>query len=134
LAFFGGHGNCLGALTAALVVSPDAQPDPNKRYASAVMGGVWHIVFGLLGATMIGLFAIFPKVVVATVAGLALSGTIANSIGERAGKARGARCRHPRISVYGGGLFRCSPSGAPFWGLLVGSLVHALLTSNRSTK
>jgi benzoate membrane transport protein len=133
LAFFGGHGNCLGALTAALVVSPDAQPDPNKRYASAVMGGVWHIVFGLLGATMIGLFAIFPKVVVATVAGLALSGTIANSLGNALEKPEG---RDAAILAFlcTAGDFSLFTIGAPFWGLLVGSLVHALLTSNRSTK
>ncbi len=133
LAFFGGHGNCLGALTAALVVSPDAQPDPNKRYASAVMGGVWHIVFGLLGATMIGLFAIFPKVVVATVAGLALSGTIANSMGNALEKPEG---RDAAILAFlcTAGDFSLFTIGAPFWGLLVGSLVHALLTSYRNTK
>ena len=131
LAFFGGHGNCLGALTAALVVSPDAQPDPDKRYASAVMGGVWHIVFGFLGATVIGLFAIFPKVVVATVAGLALSGTIANSLGNALEKPEG---RDAAILAFlcTAGDFSLFTIGAPFWGLLVGSLVHLLLTMRRN--
>lgn len=82
---------------------------------------------------MISLFAIFPKVVVATVAGLALSGTIANSLGNALEKPEG---RDAAILAFlcTAGDFSLFTIGAPFWGLLVGSLVHALLTSNRSTK
>ncbi|MBK8025052.1 MAG: benzoate/H(+) symporter BenE family transporter [Chloroflexi bacterium] len=74
LAFFGGHSSVLGALTAAIVVGPDAQPDPDKRYGTAVISGLWHIGIGMFGAAVVDFFKIFPPVFVSTIAGLSLRG------------------------------------------------------------
>jgi benzoate membrane transport protein len=130
LAFFGGHGNVLGALTAALVVGPDAQPDHNKRYASAVSSGVWHVVTGLFGATVIALFGWFPKVFVSTIAGLSLSGIIASALG---GAMEKPHARDAAIITFlcTAGDFTLLGIGAPFWGLVAGTLVYALTTAFR---
>ncbi len=129
LSFFGGHGTCLGALTAAIVVGPDAQPDPHKRYASAVASGVWHVGLGLLGAAVVSLFAAFPAVFVSTIAGLALSGIIANSLAGAMEKPAG---RDAAIVAFlcTAGDFSLFGIGAPFWGLIAGFLVHLLMTAN----
>jgi benzoate membrane transport protein len=129
LAFFGGHGNVLGALTAAIVVSPDAEPDINKRYATAVASGTWHVLLGFYGATVFGLFAGFPAVFVSTIAGLSLSGIIANSL---QGALEKPYARDAAIIAFlcTAGDFTLFTIGAPFWGLVAGSLVHILMTMN----
>lgn len=130
LAFFGGHGTCLGALTAAIVVSPDAQPDPTKRYASAVASGVWHVGLGLMGAAVISLFAAFPAVFISTIAGLSLSGIIANAL---AGAMADPNGRDAAIVAFlcTAGDFSLLGIGAPFWGLVAGFAVHLLMTAYR---
>lgn len=45
----GNHGLCLSAITAAICVSPDAHPDPNKRYSAGVAYGAWYIILVSLG-------------------------------------------------------------------------------------
>jgi benzoate membrane transport protein len=131
MAFFGGHGNCLGALTAAIVVGPDAQPDPDKRYGSAVAAGAWHLVFGLFGTAVVDLFRVFPPVFVSTIAGLSLSGVIASSLGGAMEK--------PKYRDAAVVAFLCTAAdftlfgiGAPFWGLVAGVVVHALMTARRA--
>jgi benzoate membrane transport protein len=130
LAFFGGHGTNLGALTAAIVVSPDAQPDPDKRYASAVASGAWHVLFGVFGAAVVSLFAAFPAVFVSTIAGLSLSGIIANSL---AGAMEKPQARDAAVIAFlcTAGNFTLLGIGAPFWGLIAGYATHLLMTTGQ---
>lgn len=130
LAFFGAHGTTLGALTAAIVVGPDAQPDISKRYASAVASGSWHIVLGLFGAAVVDLFSGFPGVFVSTIAGLSLSGIIASSLG---GALEKPEFRDAAIIAFlcTAGDFSLFTIGAPFWGLVAGVGVHALMTARQ---
>jgi len=126
LAFFGGHGNVLGALTAAIVVGPDAQPDHDKRYGSAVASGVWHVLLGLFGTAVVDFFNIFPGVFVSTIAGLSLSGIIASSLGGAM-----ERIEHREAAIVAflctAGDFTFLGIGAPFWGLVAGVAVHILM-------
>jgi benzoate membrane transport protein len=130
LALFGGHGNVLGALTAAIVVGPESQPDPDKRYASAVASGVWHVVLGLFGMAVFGVFRVFPGVFVSTIAGLSLSGIIANALG---GAMDNPAYRDAAIVAFlcTAGDFALFGIGAPFWGLVAGVAVHTLMTVSR---
>jgi benzoate membrane transport protein len=131
LAFFGGHGNVLGALTAAIVVGPDAQPDRDKRYASAVASGAWHVVLGVFGATIIALFGWFPAVFVSTIAGLSLSGIIASALG---GALEKPHVRDAAIITFlcTAGDFALFGIGAPFWGLVAGTLIYYVTTAFKS--
>jgi benzoate membrane transport protein len=132
-AFFGGHGNVLGALTAAIVVGPDAQPDPDKRYASAVGSGVWHVILGLFGTTLVDLFAGFPAVFVSTIAGLSLSGIIAGSL---SGAMSEPDSRDAAVIAFlcTAGDFSLLGIGAPFWGLVAGVAVHGLMRQARAPR
>lgn len=77
---FGGFAFNLSAITAAICMGKEADPNPVTRYWAAVWGGIFYLITGLLGATVVGLFAAFPKELVLAIAGLALLGTIGNSL------------------------------------------------------
>jgi len=125
--FFGGSGLALAAITAAICVSPEAQPDPDRRYAAGVAYGFWYILFGSFGATAVALFTSLPVELVNAVAGLALTGVIitalTNAMAEPAAR-EGALFAFlftaADITLFG--------IGAPFWGLLIGVATNYLLT------
>jgi benzoate membrane transport protein len=123
---FGGNGVTLGALTAALVTNPEAHPDPTKRYAAAWAAGAWYTLFGMFGATILSLFAGFPPALVATIAGLALTGTILSSLSSALAYPEG---RDAALVAFlcAAANFTLLGIGAPFWALVVGIAVHALL-------
>lgn len=120
---FGGFSFNLAAITAAICMSRDADPDPDKRYMSAVWAGGFYLLTGVFGATVVSLFAAFPVELVAAIAGIALLGTIANSLagalaveGERDAAIVTFLCTASGLSLLG--------IGSAFWGLVVGMLVH----------
>lgn len=126
IAPFGGHGLNLGALLAAIVTNPDAHPEPNKRYSAGVAVGCWYALFGLFGATVVSLFASLPAALVATVAGLAIIGTITSSL---TAAVKEAETRDGAITAFlcTAANFSLLGIGAPFWGLVAGVAVNALL-------
>lgn len=131
-ALFGGHGLSLGALTSAMMTNPEAHPDPTKRYTATLTAGLFYVLFGLFGATIVGLFAGFPQSLVAAVAGLALMGIIANSLHGAMNEAAG---REAAVAA-----FLCTAAnftflgiGAPFWGLVVGVLANAALRAGKTS-
>lgn len=122
LAPFGGFAFNLAAITAAICAGPEADQDNRSRYLAVVMAGVFYCMTGLMGATVIGLFAIAPKALIAALAGLALLGTINNSL--RAAFADETQAEAALvtflITVSGISFFAIS---APVWALLGGGLV-----------
>ena len=80
LAPFGGYALNLSAITAAIVMSPEAHEDPARRWLAAVAAGLFYGVVGLLGAAVVGVFAAFPKALVLAVAALALLSSIGNGL------------------------------------------------------
>jgi benzoate membrane transport protein len=120
------HGLTLAAITAALGNSPEAHPDPSKRYGAGIVAGIGKIVLGLFGTTIVALFFALPKALVAGMAGLALSGTIAGCL-------EGA-FKDPKTRDSSGFALLITASGAEFlglgsafWGLVLGAVVAALL-------
>lgn len=122
---FGGYAFNMAAITAALCMGEDVDKDPAKRYLATVWVGVFYFLAGLFGATVAGFFAAFPHALVAAIAGLALLGTIANSLNAALSEAKG---REAAILTFiitaSGGTFLSV--GTPFWGLLVGLAVYTL--------
>lgn len=122
---FGGYAFNMAAITAALCMGEDVDKDPAKRYLATVWVGVFYFLAGLFGATVAGFFAAFPHALVAAIAGLALLGTIANSLNAALSDAKG---REAAILTFiitaSGGTFLSV--GTPFWGLLVGLAVYTL--------
>ncbi|MFB2683096.1 benzoate/H(+) symporter BenE family transporter [Shewanella mangrovisoli] len=120
---FGGFAFNLSAITAAICMGKEVDPNPATRYWAAVWGGVFYLITGLLGATVVGLFAAFPKELVLAIAGLALLGTIGNSLtaalednDEREVAVITFLVTASGVSILG--------IGSAFWGLLLGFLMH----------
>ena len=128
LAPFGAYALNLAAITAAICMGRDVHEDPARRYPAAVCAGAFYVVVGLFGATVAALFAAFPKELVAALAGIALLGTMGNSL---AMALREEAEREPALLTFlvtASGL-SAAGIGSAFWGLLAG--VVALLVLRR---
>jgi benzoate membrane transport protein len=129
LAPLGSHGVNLAAITAAICSGPEANTDPTKRYISGVALGVFYIVAGVFGATLAGLFAALPKEMIATLAGLALLGAIANGLTAAMAEERSRESALLTFIVTASGVSFLQ-LGSAFWGLIVGVASHAVLTAS----
>jgi benzoate membrane transport protein len=125
LAPFGGYALNLAAITAAIVMSPEAHEDPKRRWLAALAAGVFYVLIGLAGAAVVAVFAAFPKALVLAVAALALLGTIANGLAAalQVEGERDAAVLTFLVTLSGLSLFGI---GSPFWAVLVGSLALLL--------
>ncbi len=120
LAPFGAFALNLAAITAAICMGREAHEDASRRYVAAIAAGVFYVVVGLFGATVAALFAAFPKELVLAIAGIALLGTIGNSL---AAALRDEAEREPALVTFlvtASGL-SLAGIGSAFWGLLAGA-------------
>lgn len=121
LAPFGAFALNLAAITAAICMGREAHEDPARRYVAAIAAGVFYIIVGLFGATVAALFAAFPKELILAIAGIALLGTIGNSL---AAALREESEREPALVTFlvtASGLSMAG-IGSAFWGLVAGVL------------
>ncbi|MDF2178398.1 benzoate/H(+) symporter BenE family transporter [Aliiglaciecola sp. CAU 1673] len=121
LAPLGGFAFNLAAITAAICTGAESHPDKDKRYVAGLSAGFFYVLAGLCGATVVALFAALPTAMVATLAGLALLGTIANSLAlaTQEVKDREAAMVTFLLTASGVSFFGI---GAAFWGLVGGML------------
>jgi benzoate membrane transport protein len=116
----------LAAITAALCASPDAHPDPARRYVAAMFGGVGHMLLIVIAAIAAQLIARSPPFLIEAVAGLALIGAFGSAM---LNAVQDEDARLPGLVTFlatasGLSLFGI---GSAFWGLVFGLLVHQLL-------
>ncbi len=126
LAPFGGYALNLAAITAAICLSDEADPNPEKRYKAAVYAGLFYLIAGVLGATIIALFSALPNELILAIAGLALLSTLGNSLNVALGD---DHHRDPALITF---LVSASGTtffgiGAAFWGLVAGVLSLTIL-------
>jgi benzoate membrane transport protein len=131
LAPFGCHGLNLAAITAAICTGREAHEDPGKRYVAGVVGGLCYLVLGIFGATLVSLFAAFPKELIAALAGLALFAAIAGALTNAMAvpNDREAALVTFLTTASGMSLFGLS---AAFWGLIFGMAAHLLSSTRRA--
>jgi benzoate membrane transport protein len=130
LAPFGAFALNLAAITAAICMGREAHQDPERRYMAAVFAGLFYVLVGLFGATVAAVFAAFPKELVMAIAGLALFGTIGNSL---AAAMREESDREPALIAFlvtASGI-SLGGIGSAFWGLVAGAVT--LLVWRRKT-
>lgn len=125
LAPFGAYSLCMAAITAAICSGREAHPDPSKRYVASVFAGIFYLFTGVFGATVAALFAAFPKELVMAIAGLALFGTIGNSLAAAMREDRDREAALITFLVTASG-FSFGSIGAAFWGLLAGGIALLL--------
>jgi benzoate membrane transport protein len=111
---FGGHAINLAAIT-----------DPKRRYWSAIIGGVFYVVLGLLAGAVTAAVALAPKVLIESVAGLALIGAFTNCITAAFKEPDLREAAAVTFMVTASSLSFGGISGA-FWGLLAGGAVMGL--------
>lgn len=119
LAPFGAFALNLAAITAAICMGREAHEDPARRYVAAIAAGGFYLVTGLFGATVAALFAAFPKELIAAIAGIALLGTIGNSL---AAALREESHREPAVVTFlvtASGI-SLAGIGSAFWGVVFG--------------
>ena len=125
LAPFGCFSINLAAISAAICMGKEAHEDPGQRYQAAVFAGVFYLMAGLFGATIAALFAAFPHELVLAIAGIALFGTIGNSLTSAM---RDESMREPALITFlvtASGITLCG-IGAAFWGLVAGAITLLL--------
>jgi benzoate membrane transport protein len=121
LAPFGAFALNLAAITAAICMGREAHLDPQRRYVASVFAGIFYVIVGVFGATVAALLAAFPKELVMAIAGIALFGTIGNSL---AAAMRDESDREPALIAFlvtASGV-SLAGIGSAFWGLLAGAL------------
>jgi benzoate membrane transport protein len=125
LAPFGAYSLCMAAITAAICSGREAHPDPSKRYVASVFAGIFYLFTGVFGATVAALFAAFPKELVMAIAGLALLGTIGNSLAAALREDRDREAALITFLVTASG-FSIAGIGSAFWGLIAGGVALLL--------
>jgi benzoate membrane transport protein len=125
LAPFGGFSYNLAAITAAICMGKEADPDPEKRYLASVWAGLFYLLTGLFGATVAALFTAFPGELVMAIAGLALLGTIGNSLAISLAETHGREAALLTFVITASGITFLE-IGSAFWGLIIGLLAYHL--------
>jgi len=127
LAPFGGFTVCIAAITAAICMGEDIHPDPKKRYMAAVAAGVFYLIAGVFGGSIGMMFTALREVLIHTIAGLALLGTIAGSLYRALENEsqRDAAIITFLITASGVTLLGI---GSAFWGLAGGVITHLILS------
>lgn len=123
LAPFGGYAFNLAAITAAICMGKEVDPDTKRRWPAAVLAGCFYLLTGCFGATVAALFSAFPATLVTCVAGLALLGTIGNSLHSalQEDETREAALLTFIITASGISLLGIAPA---CWGLLIGLAIY----------
>ncbi|MCF5841346.1 benzoate/H(+) symporter BenE family transporter [Aeromonas veronii] len=123
LAPFGGYAFNLAAITAAICMGKEVDPDTKRRWPAAVWAGCFYLVTGCFGATVAALFSAFPAALVTCIAGLALLGTIGSSLHSalQEDEAREAALLTFIITASGISLLGIAPA---CWGLLIGRAIY----------
>jgi benzoate membrane transport protein len=124
-AFVGAHTSNLAAISAALCTGPEAHPDPRKRWMAGAFYAVWWGLIALFGASLVGLFGALPPALLMTVAGTALLGSTASSLGVALGPEKDRLAAVGTLAVTASGVTLMGV-GSAFWGLIFGLLVLGL--------
>lgn len=116
---FGAFSLNLAAITAAICASSESHPNPEKRYIAGVFAGLFNILFGVFGVTVVSLFAAFPTAMISALAGLALLSTISASLHGtfQAPEYRDAALITFLVTASGVSFFDVASA---FWGILIG--------------
>jgi benzoate membrane transport protein len=124
-AFLGAHTSNLAAISAALCTGPDAHPDPAKRWMTGPFYALWWGLIALFGSSLVGLFGALPPALLATVAGLALLGSMASAMGSALGADQDRLAAAGTLAVTASGV-SLAGVGSAFWGLVFGLLILGL--------
>lgn len=129
---FGVYSICIAAITAAICQSPEAHPDPQQRWLAAAAAGGFYLLAGLFGGSITALMAALPTAWIQMLAGLALLGTIGGSLFQALNQENERDAAVVTFLVTASGI-TLAGIGSAFWGLVLGGVSFALLSTLRRT-
>jgi benzoate membrane transport protein len=129
-AMAGGHAINLAAITASMAASPEADPDPGRRWVASYTSGWAYLVLALVSTALTTFISVAPPDVASAVAGLALLGTLSASLAGALSVTEGREAAAITFVVAASGLTFFG-IGAAFWALAAGLLVRAVLPRAR---
>ena len=130
LAPWGAFSINLAAITAAICTGSEAHPDKDKRYIAGIAAGVFYLLAGIAGATVVALFAALPVEMIAALAGLALLGTIAANLAVASAEGEHREAAVITLLVTASGVSFFGVASA-FWGIVAGALTILIINSFR---
>lgn len=122
----GGHTINLAAITAALAASPDAHPDPRRRWIVAHLAGAAFLALAGASMALATVVAAAPAGVTTAVAGLALLATLSSSLTSALGDPGDRQAAVVAFVVAASGI-TLAGVGAAFWALAAGLLIRTTL-------
>ena len=127
---FGVYSICIAAITAAICQSPEAHPDPQKRWLAAAAAGVFYLLAGIFGGSITSLMSALPMAWIQMLAGLALLGTISGSLFQALNQESERDAAVVTFLVTASGV-TLAGIGSAFWGLVLGGVSYVLLSTLR---
>lgn len=124
---FGAPATCLAAITAAMCANEESHPDPDKRYLSAVFGGLFYCLFGLFAGVITAFAGLAPPLLLGTLAGVALLPVFAASALAAFEDASYRQAAAITFLVTASGVTIIGLSAA-VWGLVLGGVVQMINT------
>ena len=130
VACVGGITIVLAAITAALCTGKDAHELKEKRYIAGVANGVFYLLGGLFAGSIVMVFSLLPKELVAALAGLALIGAISTNItiAMKNDEQRDAALITFLATASGMSFLGLS---SVFWGIVIGMIAYYVLNKKR---
>lgn len=131
VACVGGITIVLASITAALCMSKDAHEMADKRYIAGIANGIFYIFGGLFAGSIVMLFTMLPKELVAALAGLALLGAIGSNITLAMQNESQRDAALITFLATASGMHFLGLSSV-FWGICIGLIAHFILTKRES--
>lgn len=132
VACVGGITIVLASITAALCMGKDAHELKEKRYIAGIANGIFYILGGLFAGSIVMLFSLLPKELVAALAGLALLGAIATNISVAMKNESQREAALITFLATASGMHFLGLSSV-FWGICIGVIAHLILTKKTPT-
>ena len=127
VACVGGITIVLASITAALCMGKDAHELKEKRYIAGIANGLFYILGGLFAGSIVMLFSLLPKELIAALAGLALLGAIATNISVAMKNEAHREAALITFLATASGMHFLGLSSV-FWGICIGVIAHLILT------
>jgi benzoate membrane transport protein len=122
----GGITIAIAAITAAMCTGRDAHEDPGKRYVAGIANGLFYLLAGACGGSIVMLFAALPRELIACLAGLALLGAIGTNLaGVMAAEDQREASVITFLATASGMTFL--GLGSAFWGIVIGLVACRIL-------
>ena len=127
VACVGGITIVLASITAALCMGKDAHELKEKRYIAGIANGIFYILGGLFAGSIVMLFSLLPKELVAALAGLALLGAIGTNITVAMKSDAHRDAALITFLATASGMHFLGLSSV-FWGICIGIIAHLVLS------